>query len=331
MLPTLGLLIGRFQPLHNGHMSLILQAASKCEKLLILVGSANSSRSIKNPFTYIEREDTISKFLLAHDLYNATVMPLNDYPYSDSQWLTDINDIVNEHYTSDVTLFGFDKDGNDYLKWFPQYKYVNINTEYNICSTDIRADMFNTSYKLLTSSVQEDYKYFKKEKELFSKYPFPETLNFNCADAVLECCGHVLLIKRGAAPGKGQWALPGGFKNANETFTDCAIRELLEETNVRVPEKVLRGSIVSSKLFDSPKRGNGIPRNTLAVHMKISANNDGSLPRISNADDAEGTWWVPITDALNGIDMYDDHTGIISTMCGVLPKPAHVNIRFGNM
>ena len=83
-----------------------------------------------------------------------------------------------------------------------------------------------------------------------------------------------LLIRRKHDPFAGSWALPGGFKNNKESSLDCAFRELTEETNVRVAEKVLRGSIVQTKLFDDPNRGMGIPRNTLAVHIRIDLNFD---------------------------------------------------------
>jgi 8-oxo-dGTP diphosphatase len=45
----------------------------------------------------------------------------------------------------------------------------------------------------------------------------------------------VLLVKRGGDTFAGMWALPGGFKNPNETLDQAARRELLEETNLEAP------------------------------------------------------------------------------------------------
>ena len=44
----------------------------------------------------------------------------------------------------------------------------------------------------------------------------------------------VLLVKRGNAPGKGQWAIPGGSVHLGEHLTRAAERETLEETGVRI-------------------------------------------------------------------------------------------------
>jgi len=46
--------------------------------------------------------------------------------------------------------------------------------------------------------------------------------------------GEVVLLRRGLEPGRGQWAQPGGFLEVDETVTEGAIRETLEETGLVV-------------------------------------------------------------------------------------------------
>jgi len=329
---TLGIIIGRFQPLHEGHKEIIMKAKKLCDKLLIIVGSANVARTIKNPWTYSERKELIQAFLDKNglDFEDAQVIPVNDYKYSDTQWILDVQEIVNMHKSfGKRILFGFDKEGNDYLKWFPQYGFHNIESASSINATTIRRSMFlyqkEHSGLALPEDVVEDFKYFINENHRFKDYPYPETLNFVCSDALIECNGHILLIRRKYAPGRNTWALPGGFKNNTETFTECAIREAFEETNLRVPEKVLVGSIVNTKLFDSPTRGSGIPRSTFVVHFKIAPDADGKLPRANGADDAAECKWIPISDAVNTYRLHDDHSDIIQVMTQTKPLPAFYN------
>lgn len=317
-----GIFIGRFQPIHSGHIHAIGVAASQVRQLIIMVGSANQCRSIRNPWSFQERKSMIRIKLESANIQNVTIVPLNDYPYSDSQWITDVRSTIEYHTEDRPVLFGHMKEGNDYLTWFPDWEFRSIESQSKINATEVRTTMFLTNSIEMPKCVRDDWAFYQKEAQLFKNYPFPETLNFNCADAVLECQGHVLLIQRKFAPGAGQWALPGGFRNQRETFLDCAIRELQEETNVRIPEKVLRGSIVKSELFDSPSRSFGIPRNTLAVYMRVNPNPDGTLPRANGADDAAECKWFPLTTVLNGMQIYDDHISVVSKLTGVVPTPA---------
>ena len=322
-----GIFIGRFQPAHSGHIHALGLAASQVDKLYILIGSANACRSIKNPWTYYERTSMLRLKLHARGINNIEFVPLNDHPYNDTQWIADVRATAEHFKMGTPTLFGHMKEGNNYLKWFPDWKFRDIEAQYNVNATHIRQTMYETHDSAMPKTVHDDFKYYEKEKVTFANYPFPETLNFNCADAVIECQGHVLLIRRKFAPGAGAWALPGGFKNRDESFLDCAVRELQEETNIRVPEKVLRGSIVKTQLFDSPKRSFGIPRNTLAVYFRINPDPNGSLPRANGADDAAECQWFPITQVLNTLELYDDHAAIISTVTGVAPMPAFMSVQ----
>jgi bifunctional NMN adenylyltransferase/nudix hydrolase len=322
-----GLFIGRFQPVHEGHIYAIKVAASQVGTLKILVGSVNACRSIKNPWTYEERVAKIRKVLWQEGMSNIKFYPVNDYPYNDHRWITEVISIAYHAggYFSDkdTTLFGHEKEGNDYLKWFPMWKFQSVPSGGNINATKIRENMFHVRHPDMPKTVQADWDYYQAEAEKFSGYPYPETLNFNCADAVVTCLGHVLLIQRKHTPGMGAWALPGGFKNRNETFQECALRELREETNLRVPEKVLIGSIMSFRMFDSPVRSFGINRNTMAYHFDIAPDKDGSLPRANGSDDASEAVWIPMHEAMK-MSLYDDHGSIISELTGIYPDFAFV-------
>ena len=65
------------------------------------------------------------------------------------------------------------------------------------------------------------------------KYPRP-AVTADCVVMTNEATPKVLLIQRGSEPFKGCWAFPGGFMNMDETTEQCAIRELEEETGLKV-------------------------------------------------------------------------------------------------
>lgn len=305
----IGIVIGRFQGFHKGHMHLLNAARASCDKLVVLLGSCNRAPSIKNPFTAFERIETIKRNV---PMTVWRFEELNDYAYNDEKWKEQVNAILSYYkLQGDVVLFGHNKEGNDYLEWFPDIEYQEIEAVNNSNGTEVREQLFEMRDKRV-EHLQDDWDYFKAEKEKFASYPYPETLNFCCADAVVECMGHVLLIKRKNSPGKGLWALPGGFKNNSETYLDCAIRELIEETGIKVFQEDMYDNVVQSKMFDSPKRGGGIPRNTTAVHINLNCT---TLPEIVAQDDASDVQWVALDKIGKGeFKLHDDHQDIIFSL-----------------
>ena len=93
----------------------------------------------------------------------------------------------------------------------------------------------------------------------------------------------VLLIERGADPYKGCWAFPGGFLNMDETTEECAIRELEEETGMKIQELQQIGAY--SKVDRDP-RGRTITVAYLAVI--------DSPCEVTGQDDAAKAQWFPI-------------------------------------
>lgn len=55
---------------------------------------------------------------------------------------------------------------------------------------------------------------------------------------LLEHSGRYLLIKRGHEPDKGEWDIPGGFVELEESFPEAARRELREETGASYEEDI---------------------------------------------------------------------------------------------
>jgi len=74
---TRGFYIGRFQPYHQGHHRVIADIAEEVDELVVGIGSADQSHSVRNPFTGGERIMMITKALADLDLVTYAV-PLED-------------------------------------------------------------------------------------------------------------------------------------------------------------------------------------------------------------------------------------------------------------
>lgn len=335
-----GVFIGRFQPFHLGHATVVQRMAQECQHVILVLGSSNRHRSVKNPLSFQQRKTMIHTWWyheVGLHMSRLSVVPAPDNLYKDWSWKANVvknveNAIPVGVDNTNIYLYGHMKDDSSYyLNLFPEWKPVRVQMVHDIHATGIRQSLFESGivseYKCLPRTVaeylrmmkkedkgfqdlQEEWEFYHDEGKKFASYPYPETLNFVCSDAVVVCQGHILMVKRKHAPGKNTWALPGGFKNGNETFLDACVRELKEETNIRVPEKVLRGSIKSNSMFDSTRRTIGIPRVTMAYYIEIAPNFDGSLPEVRPASDAGDARWIPFAEAMTQ-DLFDDHLDII--------------------
>jgi nicotinamide-nucleotide adenylyltransferase len=72
------LVVGRFQPLHKGHMDVIRKCAEESEHLTIGIGSAQYSHTPENPFTAGERYMMINKSLRDEGISNYSIVPIED-------------------------------------------------------------------------------------------------------------------------------------------------------------------------------------------------------------------------------------------------------------
>lgn len=112
------------------------------------------------------------------------------------------------------------------------------------------------------------------------KYPRP-AVTADCVVITREAAPKVLLIQRGNEPFKGCWAFPGGFMDMDETTEQCAIRELEEETGLKVSELQQIGAY--SKVDRDP-RGRTV---TIAYLIRI----DAPVAVVGQDDAAKAEWF----------------------------------------
>lgn len=353
---TKAVVIGRFQPvMHTGHVNMVREALDVAEVVYIVIGSANKFPDVKNPIPVLKREYMVRSVLQEEftqvERNRIRIVNVNDYKYNDEKWKTEVRFAVQERKGDKITMVGFDKDEDSY--WLHQFGWVHTPVEpfmvdflgnnVPMSSTFIRdAWLRNQHYPLKTAlpaasndflhlytwhadgaqhseytRLHEERLMWDKELKKFEKYPYPEALNCCTADAVVLCNNHVLLIERKFHPGKGAMALPGGHKEAHETFRYCALRELEEEVKLKVAPKVIRGSIRGEQLFDDPKRSPVFSKPTVAQYIVLEPNNDGSLPKVKADSDAKRAVWVPLHELKRDPILFDDHFDIITHFIGL--------------
>ena len=93
----------------------------------------------------------------------------------------------------------------------------------------------------------------------------------------------VALIERKQKPFKGEWALPGGFLEGNETVEECAYRELQEETNI--DDLYLE----QFHVFSEPDRD---PRGRVITTAFFALVNEEGI-QLSASEDAKSVQWWP--------------------------------------
>lgn len=332
--------IGRYQPLHNAHLEIIKRATVMADHILVIAGSSGQPRTYKNPFTIRERETMIKSATSGLNI-TVSVAANTDTMYNDTAWAKRIQTIVADFVSSlqgtnisKIGIIGHKKDlTSDYLNMFPQWTLEEVELIEPLNATDVRDLYFRRDVNMnfiknvvpratfdFLNKFKDTPEYNKliDEREFITNYkkqyaslPYPPI--FVTTDALVLCSGHVLLVERKAMPGQGLLALPGGFLNINERIADGAIRELKEETKIKVPSPVLHGNVKRVKVFDHPDRSE---RGRTITHCFLIDLGDGVLPKVKGSDDAKHAKWVPLGEIDSNL-MYEDHYQIIQDMTGI--------------
>lgn len=340
--------IGRFQPFHAGHLQVVREGLARAECLILLIGSSWQPRSPRNPWSQQEREQMVRACLSDEDNARLLCLPLMDVPYNDELWVRNVQSTVagtvtahfsTPHREPRIALIGHHKDASGfYLNLFPHWANIRVDNHRAISATPLREDYFAGQPQALLANLSDTdvlppevadwlagfavegagYRQLVEEIAFVNKYraawdAAPYAPIFVTVDAVVVQSGHLLLIERRAYPGKGLWALPGGFVDPHERLKDACLRELREETRLKVPLPVLAGSIQRQRVYDDPYRSARGRTITHAFYIELKAS--ASLPKVKGGDDARLARWVPLAEIEPG-RLFEDHYFIIQDLLG---------------
>ena len=151
----IGILVGRFQPLHKGHIEAIEFAENNSDKLYIIVGSAEKSNQKRNPFTFEERKKMIELALSEEKLDNKIeIVPIKDAK-NHSEWILSIKDVIEDYnvvFTNDELTEKLFRKNNT--------KVVNapLLDRKNLSSTEVRKRIkSDNKWENLTLPIVADY------------------------------------------------------------------------------------------------------------------------------------------------------------------------------
>lgn len=255
----------------------------------------------------------LSATKLRHRLFNATALELpNKWP--------------------DVPSTTFDFIGN--FIGTKEYSILREEYEFNIKYKTPHAPLLDAIKQFVPS------RYHEKIEDIFTtwlKKQYAPT--FVTADACIIQSGHVLVVRRGALPGKGLIALPGGFVKGDQTLLEAAIDEVIEETGLRLADgknalkltrTILRGYLKGSLNFDEP--GRSLRGRTFTTCHLFRLDDTKPLPVVKGQfmplEDTGGVggivetadaFWMPISVArANPEWWFEDHHAILDTMLGLI-------------
>lgn len=86
-------IVGRFQPFHNGHLAIIREILKETESIIIGIGSAQYSHTLKDPFTAGERHIMISSTLESQGIYQFYLVPIEDVN-SNPLWVAHVESLT---------------------------------------------------------------------------------------------------------------------------------------------------------------------------------------------------------------------------------------------
>ena len=169
-----GLFVGRFQPFHLGHLATVKFALSRLEELIIIIGSAQTSHEIKNPFTAGERIQMIKDSLVADssvDMKKILLIPVSDVNMH-SLWTHQVDILVPKYnlvFTNDIlTALLFKQRGIEVVEP-PLYQRKELSAT-KVRSRMAKDEDWKELVTIQTAKVVEDIHGIERIKAIIAKH-----------------------------------------------------------------------------------------------------------------------------------------------------------------
>jgi bifunctional NMN adenylyltransferase/nudix hydrolase len=338
---TAAVVIGRFPLCLHAHTAMLERALAESSRVVVFVRAAFHPRIPRDPFTWEERAQMIMASLRP-ELRERHIgfMPARDYS-DDARWAAHVMQAAGFHGESaDVRRVRL------YVEESPAWRCPDLGAWQRVDGIEanehegsrLLAMVLQAACAPGENAVEEALGHVAREVapavlerlRAWTRDPGFEDLAheqqaldaaraqwrgapyepiFSTVDCVVHCARHVLLVRRKHAPGRGQWALPGGFVEPRERLRTGAIRELIEETAVGVDERDLLEALREARVFDQPDRSQ---RGRSITHAHFFDLGERELPGVMGSDDAAEARWVPLED-LPALEeqLFEDHFQIL--------------------
>ncbi len=328
--------IGRFAPCDNGHIERLSRIGGLARQVLVLVSSADKGRESRLPWTADEREAMLRAGLgeVADGFVFGRVGDHAYHPPGFAEEVTAqlaapaagrVGEVCVVSRAVDVRPTTLDALPGDWARMRPPpglERAVMLNalygdeTAFAALENEVPAAVFDRLRAFRETEVfavmADEHRYVEAYKKSWKIAPYPvifSTTDVLAVQADPAGTPHILLVRRGGIPGKGQWALPGGYLNSDEELVDGALRELREETGLGLSDAEIKACLKRVAVFSDPDRAS---RGRVITHCHAFALPAGPLPVVEGADDAEHALWLPLDDlpALRD-QFFEDHYAMV--------------------
>jgi bifunctional NMN adenylyltransferase/nudix hydrolase len=332
---ALAVVLGHFRVPGHRPVALLRHALGLAPQVLLAIASSRLPRSVRNPFTFEERAALLRSTLSAEDNERVAVHALREW-YEPRRAEDDLRHAAGS-FAGEPVLLLRDEAEEDADRLPVPAGWQRAYYDFDSCSRNVdaasghfwlekppdgawaalQAQAPEAMHAFLRDWVHgehfarlhEEAQLIAREKKAWSVAPYPVVLV--TVDAVVQAAGHVLLVRRGRPPGKGLWALPGGFVERDETTYAAAVRELREETGLPLDDGEVARAFRGARVFDDPRRSQ---RGRVITHAHHFALDVPALPAVAGGDDAEAAQWMPI-ERLAALEeeFMDDHLHVLDS------------------